>query len=255
MATFRLEIGPLATLTLDRPPANALTRDFFIELLAALERLAAPEVRAVIVTGTDRFFSAGLDLFEVFAYDPDAFADFTRRFDDGFAALFAFPKPVVAAVNGHAIAGGAVLAACADVRLMGDGAGRVGLTEILLGVPFPASVFEIMRSASDGPHFAELLYHGRTHPPREACDRRLVDVVVPAHELVIRAHAAAEELGMRPAAAFAATKRALRAQALARMTAARAGGGDPVWDIWRAPETRAAVEAYKQRTLGRKTAT
>src|SRR4029077_13032439 len=134
--------------TIDRPPANALNRDFFAELVALLGRLeAAADVRAVVMTGTGRFSSAGLDLFEVFGYPPGDFTDFTARFDAGFAALFGFPKPVVAAVNGHAVAGGAVLAAAADVRLMAEGDGRVGLTEIQVGVPFPAAILEIVRSA------------------------------------------------------------------------------------------------------------
>ena len=88
---MRLEPGDggVAVVTLDRPPANAMNRDFFVELEAMLPRLAAPEVRAVLLVGTGRFFSAGLDLFEVFAYGPADFTDFTRRFDAGFAGLFA----------------------------------------------------------------------------------------------------------------------------------------------------------------------
>jgi enoyl-CoA hydratase/carnithine racemase len=248
---IRCEPGRVAVVTLDRPPANALNRDFFDELLALLERLASPEVRAVVVTGTGRFFSAGLDLFEVFAYPPAAFDQFTARFDTGFARLFAFPKPVVAAVNGHAIAGGAVLAAAADVRLAAEGEGRIGMTEILLGVPFPVSVLEIVRFACAGPHLVELLYHGRTYPPREALARRLVDEVVPSAELLSRALAAAEELATRPPTAFAATKAALRGDALRKLEAA-AATGDPAWDIWRTAETRAAVDAYRERTLRRR---
>jgi len=245
------EPGRVAVVTLDRPPANALNRGFFDELLALLDRLASRDVRAVVVTGTGRFFSAGLDLFEVFAYPPAAFDEFTTRFDAGFTRLFAFPKPVVAAVNGHAIAGGAVLAAAADVRLVAEGEGRIGLTEILLGVPFPVSVLEIVRFACAGPHFAELLYHGRTYAPAEALARRLVDEVVPAAELMARALAAAEELATRPPIAFAATKTALRGEALRRLEAA-VSTGDPVWDIWRTAETRAAVDAYRERTLRRR---
>jgi enoyl-CoA hydratase len=249
---LRVDRGPVTTLTLDRPPANALTRDFFVELLAVLRDLAAPDVGAVVITGSGRFFSAGLDLFEVFAYDDATFQDFAARFDAGFTALFEFPKPVVAAVNGHAVAGGAVLAALCDVRLAADGDGRSGLTEILLGVPFPASVLEPVRLACAGPHLTELLYHGRTYRPAEACARRLVDQVVPAGELAARARAAAEELAARPPAAFAATKTALRAPTL-RHLGAHPPGADPAWRIWRAPETRAAVEAYRQRTLGART--
>src|SRR5262249_38045748 len=138
----------VATVTFDRPPANGMNHDFFVELEALVATLGAPAVRAVVVTGTGRFFSAGLDLFEVFAYDPPAFTDFTARFDAGFTALFGLMKPVVAAVNGHAVAGGAVLAATADFRLMAAGPGRIGLTEILVGVPFPATIMEIVRFAA-----------------------------------------------------------------------------------------------------------
>jgi enoyl-CoA hydratase len=246
---LRCDTGRVTVVTLDRPPANALNRAFFDELLEVLARLrAAPDVRAVVLTGTGRFFSAGLDLFEVFAYDAAAFDAFTARFDEGFAALFAFPKPVVAAVNGHAIAGGAVLAATADVRVVAEGEGRMGLTEILLGVPFPASVLEIVRYSCGGPAFAELLYHGRTYTAHDACTRRLADEVAGADALAARARALAEELADRPPAAFAATKVGLRADGLRRLAAARALG-DPVWDVWRSAETRAAVEAYKARTL------
>jgi enoyl-CoA hydratase len=253
MAMIRLDTtrdDGIAVLTLDRPPANALTREFFVELTALLPRLAGPGIRAVVVTGTGRFFSAGLDLFEVFSYPPDVFTDFTRRFDEGFAGLFALAKPLVAAVNGHAVAGGAVIAAAADLRLVAEGEGRTGLTELLLGIPFPTSVFEIVRTACDGPHLTEILYHGRTYLPADACTRRLVDEVVPAAELMPRAIAAATELGRREPAAFAATKRALRAEALVRIAAATAAG-DPLWDVWRAPAARAAVEDYRTRTLGK----
>ena len=245
------EPGRVAVVTLDRPPANALNRAFFDELIALLDRLRAPEIGAVVITGTGRFFSAGLDLFEVFAYPPREFDEFTQRFDAGFGALFAFPKPVVAAVNGHGIAGGAVLAATADFRLVGDGEGRIGFTEILLGVPFPVSVLEIARYACAGPALPELLYHGRTYLPRDAHARHLADEVVPAAELLPRARALAEELAGRPRAAFAQTKMSLRADALRRLESARRDG-DPVWDVWRSAETHAAVEAYRARTLGAK---
>jgi enoyl-CoA hydratase len=245
------EPGRVAVVTLDRPPANALNRAFFDELIALLDRLRAPEIGAVVITGTGRFFSAGLDLFEVFAYPAREFDEFTQRFDAGFGALFAFPKPVVAAVNGHAIAGGAVLAAAADFRLVADGEGRMGLTEILLGVPFPVSVLEIVRYACAGPALPELLYHGRTYPPRDAHARHLADEVVPAAEVLSRARALAEELARRPRAAFEQTKISLRADALRRLDSARRDG-DPAWDVWRSAETHAAVEAYRARTLGAK---
>ncbi len=244
--------GVTTVVTIDRPPANALSRDFFVELEALFPALDDPAVRAVVVTGTGRFFSAGLDLFEVFGYAPADGADFVRRFDDGFTRLFAFPKPMVAAVNGHAIAGGAVLAGTADFRLIAAGDAKVGVTEIQVGVPFPTSALEIVRFACAGPALGELLYQGRTYGPVEACARRLVDEVVPAADLLARALAVAEELGRHQPIAFSSTKAALRAEHLARMRAARASGEDPIWAHWRTPETRAAMEAFRARAVGRK---
>src|SRR5205807_4130170 len=103
--------APLAILTLDRPPANALNRDFFVELCAVLPSLAPAHVRAVVVTGTGRFFSAGLALPEILSYRGAEACAIMARFDDAFTGPLALQQPVVAAINGPVIAGGAVLAA------------------------------------------------------------------------------------------------------------------------------------------------
>jgi len=252
MAMLRCETGRVAIVTLDRPPANALDTAAFEELIDVLARLrAAADVRAVVLTGTGRFFSAGLDLFAVFGYPPAGFDAFTAKFDEAFAALFAFPKPVVAAINGHAIAGGAVLAAAADHRVIADGPGRMGFTEIQVGVPFPVAILEIVRFACAGPSLAELLYHGRTYPPSEACTHRLADELVAPGELMARAVERAEALAAHDRTAFALVKRQLRAPAL-RLIEALRPGEDDVWDVWRSAETRAAVAAYRERTLSKR---
>jgi enoyl-CoA hydratase/carnithine racemase len=249
MTMLQRQPGHVTILTLERPPANALDRAFFVELADILAQLRDdPAVGAVVLTGSGRFFSAGLDLFAVFAGDAGEFRDFTVAFDAGFSALFGFPKPLVAAVNGHAIAGGVVLAAAADLRLLADGEAKLGLTEILVGVPFPRSALEIVRHACAGPDLPEVLYHGRTYPPRKALARRLADTLVPSEELLSRARGAAAELASRPPKAFAGIKEALRREALARI-AAYPPGDDPTWGVWRDPATLAAVEAFRTRTL------
>jgi enoyl-CoA hydratase len=136
---------------------------------------------------------------------------------------------------------------CADHRIMTEGEARTGLTEIQVGVSFPTSALEAVRVSCAGPHLSELVYRGQTYPPQEALVRRLADQLVPADRLLGEALALAEELGGRSAEAFRRTKRALRAEAVARMAAARAGGRDEAWSVWRSPETRAAVEAYRAR--------
>jgi enoyl-CoA hydratase len=248
MSIFRVDSGPVTVVRIDRPPANAINRDFFVELELLMPQLEAPEVRAVVLTGTGRFFSAGLDLFEVFGYGEAGGREFAARFDAGLTALFSFAKPLVAALNGHAVAGGAVLADMADFRLMADGAGRVGLTEMQVGVPFPTVALEIVRFACAGPHLHEILYRGELYGPEEARTRRLVDDIVPAGELLPRAVALAEELGRHHPPAYAATKRLLRADTTRRLEAI-CRSGDPIWEIWRTPETRAAMEAFRARTL------
>jgi enoyl-CoA hydratase len=123
----------------------------------------------------------------------------------------------------------------------------MGLTEIQVGVPFPASAMEAVRYACAGPHLTEVLLRGQTYLPKEAVARRLADEVVPAAELMPRALKLAEELAGRLPVAVAPTKLALRADALAKMAAARASGADPTWNIWRSQEVRAAMDAYRNK--------
>lgn len=238
--------GSTALLTLQRPPANALNLDLLQQAAEILPQLVVPEVRALVITGQGRFFSAGLDLFAVFAYADKEAAAFPVVFDEVVAGFYALPIPVVAAINGHAIAGGAVLAATADFRLVSEGESLLGLSEIRVGVPFPVSALEPVRSAWSGPHLGELLYRGRNFRPPEALAAGLVDEVVPAAELLDRALALADELGSRVPVAFAATKRALRREGLERIAAVGGPGKDPVWSMWHTPEVLAAMVAYRQ---------
>ena len=237
--------GSTALLTIKRPPANALNHPVLAELSKLLAQVTAEKARALVITGEGRFFSAGLDLFEVFSYGEAEAEAFATTFDDFFTTLFALPIPVVAAINGHAVAGGAVLAAAADFRLMANNDAQLGLAEIKVGVPFPTSAFEIVRTAWTGPHFSELVYRGRSYKPQEALHRHFIDEVVPAGDLLQHAIALADELGAHPQLAYSSNKRGLRREALARMAAARIGGQDPVWREWRTPEVMAIVENYR----------
>ena len=128
----------IAVVRIDRPPANAMSPELLEEGAAVLDTLARDEPRAVVLTGRPGFFSAGADLKLI----PTLDASGQRRMVEGinriFGAWYGFPRPVVAAVNGHAIAGGMVLALCADHRV-GSTEGRYGLTEVAVDVPYPAA--------------------------------------------------------------------------------------------------------------------
>src|SRR5262249_12232253 len=134
------------TLRLAHGKASALDVELLDALLGELNG-AGEDVRAVILTGTGSIFSAGGDLFRV----TRGGADYVRRclplLSRFLRTLFTFPRPVVAAVNGHAIAGGCVIVLACDTRLMAEGTGTIGVPELVVGVPFPTSALEVVRFA------------------------------------------------------------------------------------------------------------
>ena len=147
--------GGIAIVTMTHGKANALDIEFCEALAAQFEALRAADAKAVVLTGQGPMFSAGVDLIRL----SEGGATYVRRFLPAlhrlYDTVFFFPKPVVAAVNGHAIAGGCVLECCADRRIAGGDGGRIGVTELLVGVPFPALAFEVMRFASSPRYFAD----------------------------------------------------------------------------------------------------
>jgi enoyl-CoA hydratase len=178
----REDCGAVAVLRLAHGRANALDPEVLGALGQALE--AAASARAVILTGAGTMFSAGVDLKRLAAGGPDYPTALVPALVDCFARLFYHPRPVVAAINGHAVAGGCVIACAADRRLAARGGARLGVTELLVGVPFPAIALEIMRAAIPSAHFAETVYQGRTWGVEDAERRGLVDAVVEPDRLL-----------------------------------------------------------------------
>src|SRR5262245_51897637 len=172
----------ILTLRLAHGKASALD----IELLQALQDEfvgAAKDSRAVILTGTGSIFSAGVDLFRLTREGPDYVRRFLPVLSGFVRSLFAFPRPVVAAVSGHAIAVGGILVLASDVRLMAEGDGRIGVPELLVGVPFPSAPLEVVRFAVPRHKIQELIYTGKTVRPQEALAAGLIDRVIPSSEL------------------------------------------------------------------------
>jgi enoyl-CoA hydratase len=224
---------------LDHGPVNALDVDLLRAITATMRDLA--EGPAVVLTGNDRAFSAGLDLRRLLDGGPEYVAELLPALDEAFLAVFNHPRPVVAAVNGHAIAGGCVLAAASDVRLMSRGA--IGLTELAVGVPFPVSVLEIVRFAA-GRAAADLALTARTMPPQEALRIGLLHAVPEPAELLDEAVRRASALGRLPAAGYAMTKEQLHRPTLARIAAARAADDARALAMWTDPGTHAAIERF-----------
>jgi enoyl-CoA hydratase len=219
------EVDGVAVLTLARPPVNALDADLCTAVATGLRGPRVDGVRAVVLTGAGRAFSAGVDLHAVVTGGTEYPRRLLPALTDLFRTAFTLPVPLVAAVNGHAIAGGCVLAACADVVLMSEG--RIGLPEVRVGVPFPRAAVEVMRHAVGDAVARRLMLDAETVPAAQAAELGLVDRVVAAAELQAAALAAAAELADRmPADTFAHTKAQLQRDAVARMDAYAAEDGE-----------------------------
>ena len=145
----------------DHGPVSALDLEFTLALREELAELSDLGV-ALVITGTGSAFSAGVDLLRILDGGIEYAEQFVPALDGLFLDLFTYRRPVVAAVNGHAIAGGAVMAACADHRFMAEGKARIGFTELLLGVAFPASALIAARYATGDVGVADLVYTGAT---------------------------------------------------------------------------------------------
>jgi enoyl-CoA hydratase len=234
--------GELAVVRLDRPPANALNPELLEELSAVRERLAAEQPGAVVLAGRERFFSAGVDLKLV----PTLDAAGQHSMVDGINRLvigwYGFPRPVVAAVTGHAIAGGMVIALCADYRV-GSTEGKLGLTELRAGVPYPVGAISLVRAELPAPAARALALRAHLVEPEEALRLGLVDELAAPGDVVERACAVAEEMARFGGASYARTKLELRGEALRRIEDAVAAG-DPLLDSWLdegSPEAAASV--------------
>jgi len=205
----------VTTLRLEGGKANAMTS----EVLDTIERLVdeferAPACAAVL-TGYDRFFSAGLALPKLVDLDRPAMRMFIERFSRSMTRVLACEKPIVAAINGHAIAGGCVLALMCDWRIVADEPKLViGLNETQLGIGLPAIVVEPLRAQVPPPSLVPIALEGRLFDARGALAVGLVHEVVSAAELAARAHAKASALADLPAAGTAQVKRVLRAPVL-----------------------------------------
>ena len=241
--------GGIAVVTLRHGKANALDIELCGELTKCFEELRRSDANAVVLTGQGRMFSAGVDLIRLSSGGPDYVREFLPALHRLYDAVFFHPKPVVAAINGHAIAGGCVLACCADRRIMARGSGRIGVTELLVGVPFPALAFEIVRFAVPARYLPEFTFGGATYDTDAALQRGWVDELVEADTLMAAAMFAAKQLAALSPAAFAQTKKQLRQETSERVQRGRAATDNIVTDIWAAPETLGYVRDYVARTL------
>jgi enoyl-CoA hydratase len=232
----------IATVRLNRPPANPIDLDLALAIGDAVEPLASdPAVGAVVLTGTGACFSAGLDLKAVPAYKPDELRRMILTINRFCRIVYAFPKPLVTAVDGHAIGGGLVIALTGDYRIVTANECKLGFAEGRAGIPFPAGPMEIVKAELRPDVARRLALTCRNIGPEEALRCGLFDEIAEPERLLDRAREIARELAALPQAAYSVIKYQLRAAPIARMTEIVAGQSDPLLNTWLSGETQAAA--------------
>jgi enoyl-CoA hydratase len=229
--------GKVALVTLRRPPANALNIELTEKIASLFNGLGQEgSVRSVVLTGHGKSFCAGVDLKIVPGFDRSCQRRMVNALNHAFHSVYTCPVPVVGAINGHAIAGGLVLALCCDWRIAAKTPFLVGLTEVRVGVPYPVAAMEVARHELRPDVARRLVLFGQNMASTAAADAGVFDEAVDADALLQQALAKAEEFAALPQSAFLRTKRHLRSGAIEAIEAAIAGS-EPLLDGWLSRET------------------
>ncbi len=238
----------IRVLHLERGAANALSPDFLQELgrVIAEERRKPP--RGLVLTGHGEFFCGGLDLPALAELDLPRIRRVLHQLYGMCRDLFAFPRPVIAAINGHAIAGGALLALACDQRLMAQGEGKFGLNESQLGLSVPPSLVEMCRYTLSRPLLEKLMYGGQVYPAFKAYDMGVLDELVETDRL-LQDSAEAVRRWTTSVTAFAEIKSRLKAPTLDAMAAAHLE--DESWvKCWFRPDAQRRIRDVVDRLGG-----
>lgn len=204
----------IATIVVNRPKVNALNEAVVEELRECFQNVADDSsVKSVILTGEGNFFSFGLDVPEFLGYSKDSFIKFLTKFTDLYGYIFTFPKPVVAALTGHTIAGGCMIAIACDYRLMVSGKAKISLNELTFGSTVFAGSIEMLKHLIGGRNAESALYTGAMYSAEEAKELGLLHEVVSKENLREATQRIAKDFAKKDSYAFKSVKTLLRKQA------------------------------------------
>jgi enoyl-CoA hydratase/carnithine racemase len=234
--------GDIAVLHIDRPPANAMDPELLDEGSRVLADLARDDPAAVVITGREGFFSAGLDLKVVPTLSPEEATGMVDGINRLFATAYTYPGPLVCAVTGHAIAGGFILAICGDHRV-GSTEGKLGLTEVRAGVPYPAVAMAVVRAELAPAAARQLVLRAELFGPEVALELGVVDELAAPDQVLPRALEVAGELAALPRSTYRTVKAQFRRDAYAEIERVLSGEAEAMQGGWLAEETTSAAAA------------
>jgi|SRR5215469_3877268 len=229
-------------LAISRPPANAMNLELLEELRDAFTSIGREDAaRAIVLTADGATFCAGLDLKSVPHYSKAEQIKLLDVLNGMILAAYGCPLPVVAAVNGHAIAGGLVLALCCDWRIVVEAPIRVGLAEVKVAIPYPVAAMEVVRAELSSQARRRLVLSGENEGFAEGLAAGVFDQSAPRERLLETAIAKAASYVELPHDAFATIKHQLKGTTIAAIESALREGREPLRDNWISTETLEAT--------------
>jgi Delta3-Delta2-enoyl-CoA isomerase len=239
--------GQIRELRLARPPANALNPELLQRLADELAAASSSGSRAIVISGRPGMFTGGLDVPELLRLDRAQMREAWKVFFDVQRRLAASPIPVAAAITGHSPAGGAVLALYCDYRVMADGAFKIGLNEVQVGLCPGPVIYAVLRRLVGPRHADQLISSGQLLTPAQALEVGLVDRIVPEGEVVPAAVAWAQSMAALPPRAVAATRRFARQDLIALLEGLGPDDYQMMVDAWFSDETQRTMHALVER--------
>lgn len=233
----------LAIITLNRGKSNALNREMVTELTDMLHNIDNdPNIGGAILTGKESFFSAGLDLIELYNYNEQEAESFWHLFLNFVAKITAFKKPLVCAINGHSPAGGCVMALACDARIMAEGKYIIGLNEVPVGIIVPNSIFTLYSFWLGEANATRSLLEGKLFNPETALAIGLVDEVVKQESILTAAERTARKYMAFESTTWQQSKLNIRRSLIASTSADQSADLAIMLKQWWSPSTRAILK-------------
>lgn len=238
----------VALLRLRHGKVNALDTSFCRHLIEQLDHIeSSGKYRSIVLTGQGKCFSAGVDLPQILKGGASYVDEFLPAMMDFFFRLFKTRIPTVAAINGHAIAGGWVIAVACDYRIIPDDGSQFGLSELQVGIPFPIAALEIVRHTTPRQYLQELIYGADLYGARDAQARGLGQIIVDPSEVLSHAIKVAEKWGRIPSKTFALTKSQFQFESLACIEKEAPRTNPEIFGMWKTPEAMQTIKRFVER--------
>ena len=233
----------LAIISLNRPKSNSLNREMVVELTDMLNNIETDQnIGGAIITGKEHFFSAGLDLMELYNYNEEEAKSFWHLFLNFVAKITSFKKPLIAAINGHSPAGGCVIALACDARVMAEGKYIIGLNEVPVGIIVPNSIFSLYSFWLGKADATRSLLEGKLFHPEEALAIGLVDELVKPESILTAAERRARKYMAYERNTWSQSKLNIRKELIESTSVDQSADLEVMLKQWWSPSTRAILK-------------